>query len=121
MNILLWILQGLLAAHTLMGAIWKFSTPAQNLPSLAAIPPPAWLGLSLAELLCVVGLILPAFGERFALAPLFAAGFVALEMLLYCGLHLASGDNGHGQLVYWLVVASLCGFIIYGRASLAPM
>ena len=38
MNILLWILQILLALHTAVGAIWKFSNPAQNLPSLSAIP-----------------------------------------------------------------------------------
>jgi hypothetical protein len=39
MNILLWILQILLALHTAMGAVWKFSHSAeQTMPSLKAIP-----------------------------------------------------------------------------------
>jgi hypothetical protein len=120
MNLLLWILQSLLAAHTLMGAIWKFSTPAQSLPSLAAIPPPAWLALSLIEITCTIGFILPALGARFAQAPALAAGVVAAEMVLYCALHLTSGGKEHGQLVYWIVVAAFCLFLAYGRVSLRP-
>lgn len=35
MNITLWILQALLALHTIMGAIWKFTNPAEKaVPSL---------------------------------------------------------------------------------------
>lgn len=120
MNILLWILQSLLAAHTLMGAIWKFSNPAQGLPSLAVIPNAAWLGLSAIEILCTVGFILPALSARFGQAPVIAAALIGAEMFLYCGLHLASGGKEHGQLVYWLVVAALCAFLAYGRASLSP-
>lgn len=120
MNILLWILQSLLAAHTLMGAIWKFSNPAQSMPSIAAIPPPAWIGLSILEMLCTLGLILPVLGRRFSQAPAIAAGIIAAEMLLYCALHLTSGEKQHGPLGYWLVVAALSGFIAYGRLSLSP-
>jgi DoxX-like family len=120
MNILLWILQSLLAAHTLMGAVWKFSNPAQNMPSLAAIPPRAWLGLSVVEILCVVGLLLPALGSRFALTSPVAAGIIAAEMILFCVLHFISGEKALGPIVYWLVVAALSGFIVFGRLSLKP-
>ncbi len=120
MNILLWILQSLLAAHTVMGAIWKLSNPAQNMPGLSAIPPAAWLGLSVVELIAAAALIAPALGLRFAQLPPIAAGLIAAEMLLYCGLHLASGQKDHGPLVYWLVVAALCTFVIYGRVNLSP-
>ncbi len=120
MNILLWILQSLLAAHTFMGAIWKFSNPAKNIPSLAAIPVPVWTGLSFIEILCAAGLVLPALGARFAQAPAIAASVVAGEMLLFCVLHLASGEKGYGPLVYWLVVAALGGCVVLGRIGLTP-
>ena len=60
MNIFLWILQGVLAAHTLMGAIWKFTNSEQTVPALKAIPNGGWLALAGMEILCAVGLVLPA-------------------------------------------------------------
>ena len=39
---------------------------------------------------------------------------------LFVVLHLASGDPNHGQVVYWLVVAAFCGFLLYGRLALRP-
>jgi hypothetical protein len=121
MNILLWVLQALLALHTAVGAVWKFSNPAQNLPSLSAIPQGAWLTISAFELVCVAGLLIPALYKPLAiLAPLAAIGIGAI-MLLYCVLHLLSGDPNHGQLVYWLVVAAVCAFIAYGRLVLRPL
>jgi hypothetical protein len=41
-------------------------------------------------------------------------------MLLFCALHLGSGDPNRGPLYYWLAVAAACAFIIYGRRVLAP-
>jgi hypothetical protein len=121
MNILLWILQILLAVHTAIGAVWKFANPSQTLPSLSAIPSGAWLAISVFELACVVGLVIPALYKPLAiLAPLAAVGIGAI-MLLYCVLHLSSGDPNHGQMVYWLVVAAVCAFIAYGRFVLRPL
>jgi hypothetical protein len=115
MNILLWALQILLALHTIAGALWKFSNFPQTVPSLSAIPHGIWLGMSGFELLCSLGLILPAFNKGLAvLVPIAAAG-IAAEMLLFCGLHLYSGDPNYGPMIYWLVVAAICALIAYGR------
>ena len=104
-----------------MGAVWKFSNSEQTVPSLSAIPHGAWLAMSVFELPCAVGLILPAFYKPLAiLAPIAALG-IAAEMLFFCGLHLYSGDPNHGQMVYWLVVAAICAFIAYGRFVLKPL
>lgn len=46
MNIGLWILQVLLALHTVMGSVWKFSNSEQTVPSLSAIPHGIWLAMS---------------------------------------------------------------------------
>ena len=121
MNILLWVLQILLAAHTAIGAVWKFSNPAQTMPSLSAIPHGVWLGMSVVELLCAAGLVLPIFYKPLGFVIPLAAILIAVEMLLFCGLHIASGDASYGPLIYWLVVAAVCAFIAYGRLALAPL
>lgn len=73
------------------------------------------------ELLLALGLILPAFHKPLTkLAPIAATG-VAGEMLLFSVVHLSSGAADHGPMIYWLVVAALCGFIAYGRFVLRPL
>lgn len=122
MNIFLWIFQILLALHTAMGAVWKFSNSAeQTTPSLKAIPNGLWMGLSIIELLCAAALVLPLFSEFMPqLAPI-AAIVIAAEMLLFSGIHLSSKAEENGQLIYWLVVAALCTFIAFGRFVLSPL
>lgn len=121
MNIFLWILQVLLAIHTAIGAVWKFSnTAAETMPSLGSIPDSAWLALAVVELLCSVGLLLPAINRQLGfLAPL-AALVIAAEMLLFCGLHWQAGATDNSSIIYWLVMAALCGVIVYGRAIRKP-
>jgi xanthine/uracil/vitamin C permease (AzgA family) len=121
MNILLWVLQTLLALHTAIGAVWKLSNSEQAVPSLKAIPHGIWLGMSAVELLCSLALILPAFYKPLALLAPLAAIVIAAEMLLFCGLHIASGDQSYGPMIYWLVVAAVCAFIAYGRFVLKPL
>ena len=121
MNTLLWVLQILLALHTLMGALWKFSNSEQAVPSLRAIPHGVWLAIIVLELLCSLGLVLPAFNKRLAILAPLAAICIAAEMLLFSGLHLSSGDANYGPMIYWLVVAAICAFIAYGRLVLKPV
>jgi hypothetical protein len=121
MNVFLWVLQGLLALHTAVGAVWKVSNSEQTVPSLSAIPHSVWLALIVVELLCSIGLIVPAFSQRLArLAPL-SAGVIAAEMLMFSAVNLSSSVADGGQLIYWLVVAAVCAFIIYGRLVLQPL
>jgi hypothetical protein len=122
MNVLLWVLQVLLAVHTAIGAVWKFSNSAeQTMPSLAAIPNAAWLAMSVIELLCAVALILPAFNKSLSIVAPAAAIFIAAEMLLFCALYISSGDANYGPMIYWLVVAAVAAFIAYGRFVLRPL
>ena len=122
MNILLWVLQVLLALHTAIGAVWKFSHSAeQNMPTLKAIPHGVWLSMSALELLCSLALILPAFYRPLAVLIPIAALCVAVEMLLFTVLHLNSDATSHGPIIYWFVVAAICAFIAYGRFVLKPL
>jgi hypothetical protein len=122
MNIFLWILQVLLALHTLMGAVWKFShTAEQTMPSLKAIPGGIWLAMSVVEIICAICLLLPALNKSFGAIVPVGALIIAAEMLAFCGIHMSAGaPNGYGPMVYWLVVAALCVFTAYGRFALSP-
>lgn len=121
MNIVLWILQVLLALHTVMGAVWKFSHSEQTVPSLKAIPHAVWLGLSGLELLCAVALVLPFLSKTLSVLIPIAAICIAAEMLLFCGLNSLSGAPKPSELIYWLIVAAVCAFIAYGRFVLRPL
>ncbi len=120
MNIVLWVFQILLAIHTAIGAMWKFSNSEEAVPSLQAIPHGVWLALIGLELLCSAGLILPALYKPLAILAPLAAACIAAEMLLFSGVHLTSGAENHGPMIYWLVVAALSAFIAYGRFVLRP-
>ena len=121
MNVFLWVLQCLLALHTLAGAMWKLFNSEQTVPSLKAMPHGLWLGLIGFEVLCGVGLILPAFSKRLAVAVPIAAAGIAAEMLLFSGVHVSSGSTEQGELIYWLVVAAVAAFVAYGRIALRPL
>lgn len=120
MNVFLWVLQILLALHTAIGAVWKFSNSEQSIPSLNRLPHGVWLALSGVELLCSLGLVLAYFAPLGILAPI-AAVVIAAEMLLFCGLHFYSRAKGYGQVIYWLGVAVIAGFIAYARFLLYPL
>lgn len=122
MNILLWVLQTLLAVHTAIGAAWKFSqSPAATMPSLAVIPNGIWQAMSMFELVCSLLLLLPAINKRLGILTPLAALSIAVEMLVFCGLHLAAGAPDYGPMIYWLVAAAVCVFIAYGRYKLKPI
>lgn len=114
MGTLLWILQILLALHTAIGAVWKFSNSEQTVSSLQAIPHGVWISMSGFELLFSLCLVLAAFSKRLViLAPIAAFG-IAAEMLFFSGVHIYSGDANYGPVIYWLVVVAVCVFIAYG-------
>ncbi len=121
MNIFLWVLQALLALHTAIGAVWKFSNSAEKtMPSLKAIPNGIWLGMGVFELLLSLCLILPAFYQPLAILVPIAAACVAAEMLFFCVLHVRSSHVEPGPVIYWMVVAVISAFISFGRFVLNP-
>ena len=122
MNIFLWILQTLLALHTVMGAVWKFShTAEQTMPALKIIPQGAWFALACTELLCAVCLLLPAFYKPAHMSIPIGASGIAITMLIFCGIEFSSANTNVGSIAYWLVVVIACLFIAYGRLWLRPL
>lgn len=120
MSIVLWILQALLALHTAIGAGWKLFNSEQAVPTLAAIPSAAWMALIPLELLCAIGLVIPAVAPSLAwLVPVAAIG-IAVEMLVFSGVHLRAGAASNGPMYYWLGVSGVCALIAFGRLFVAP-
>jgi len=69
MNIFLWVLQILLALHTAMGAIWKYSNSEQAVPSLKVIPHGVWLAMGVVEIICALGLLVPSLNKTLVSRP----------------------------------------------------
>jgi hypothetical protein len=122
MNILLWVLQGLAALVYAMSGVMKafmFDKVSQDVPSFGALPRRVWMALGVMELLCVVGLILPsAFGWLPVLTVL-AAGVLAVESLVFIGVHLKYREAA--PTILCCVLGLVMAFIAYGRMVLAPI
>ena len=92
MNLVLWILQGLLAAMFLMAGIMKSTQPRDKLikqfPWVNDVSTPLVRFIGIAELAGAMGLILPAAtGIATVLTPI-AAACLALVMVLAMALHI---------------------------------
>jgi hypothetical protein len=119
-NAIIWTLQVLLALHTLIGAGWKIMNSAPTIPSLAAIPQGIWIALIAFEVLCAIGLVIPAVMRSLGyLVPIAAAG-IAAEMFVFGLVGRQSGVGTSAEIAYWLGVAVVCGLVIVGRVWIAP-
>ena len=123
MNILLWIIQILLALLFLFAGGMKLIVPADVLMQQA---PPGSTQFSalflkligLVEVLGGLGLILPGvFKKRPELTPLAAAGLV---IVMIGAVVISVMDHGISAGVVPLVTGLLCAFVAYGRWKLVP-
>lgn len=121
MNIFLWVIQALLALHTLIGAIWKFMNSSQVLPFENAIPPMGWMLLGVVEIVCVVLLIAPAFKKSLAPWVPLATLVIALEMLVFSLLHGKAQHPDQGPLIYWAVTGAISLSLGAARKFLRPI
>lgn len=127
MNIILWILQGLLAVMFLMAGGMKASQSNDKIKELGgermawvdSLPEWQVTAIGVLELLAGIGLILPQLtGILPILTPLAAIGLV-LTMVGALLLHLQRKD-GAQSVVTNIVILLLVAFVAYGRFVLAP-
>jgi uncharacterized membrane protein len=122
MNIALWVLQALLGLYFLSVGITHF-TVAPGLPTPMAwmydLSTPLHIISGTAEILGVLGLILPGLTRiQTRLTPLVAFGLL-LVMLLAAGWHVTRGEVVN--IFMTLFLAGLLGFVGYGRWKLSPL
>jgi hypothetical protein len=122
MNVLLWILQ-VLAALLYGGSgvmkVFMFDKVREGVASFGALPREAWTALGILELVCAVGLIVPAAFHWHPGLTVVAAAVLALESLVFVGVHLRYREMT--PIILSIVLGLLMVFIAYGRMVLQPI
>jgi uncharacterized membrane protein YphA (DoxX/SURF4 family) len=112
-NVILWILQGLLAALFMFAGVMKFVMPIEEMTKQIALP--GWFlhFIGAAEILGAIGLILPGILRiRVGLTPLAAAG-LAIITVGATWITLAGGQGA--MAIIPLMVTLLSVFVAYSR------
>ena len=122
MNILLWVLQVL--AALLYGAsgimkVFMFDKISGEAQSFGALPREAWMALGILELVCMVGLIVPAALHWRPSLTVVAAAVLAIESLVFIVVHVKYHEIP--PIIMSGVLGILLAFIAYGRMVLKPI
>ena len=122
MNVLLWVLQ--ILGALLFGAsgvmkVFMFDKVSIDVPSFGALPRKAWTALGILELVCTVGLIVPAAFRWQPDLTVAAAAVLAIETLLFIWVHVKYRETP--PIVMSAVLGLLMAFIAYGRMFLVPI
>ena len=122
MNVLLWVLQVL--AALLYGAsgvmkVFMFDKISGEVASFGALPREAWMALGILELVCAVGLIVPAAFHWQPALTVVAATVLAIESLVFIGVHAKYREIT--TVILSGMLGLLMAFIAYGRMVLKPI
>ena len=122
MNALLWALQLLAALLYAASGVMKafmLDQVREGVRSFDALPREAWIALGVLELVCVVGLILPAALRRRPGLTVAAATVLALESLVFIAVHVRYGEVG--PMIMSGTLGLVMAFLAYGRRVLRPI
>ena len=122
MNIVLWVLQ--ILAALMYGAsgvmkVFMFDKVSGDVPSFGALPRETWKALGIFELVCTVGLIVPAAFHWQPLLTVGAATGLAVESLVFVWVHARYREIT--SIVMSCVLGLIVAFIAYGRMILKPI
>jgi len=122
MNGLLWGLQ--ILAALVYGAsgvmkVFLFEKVSKDVPSFGALPRGAWMALGILELVCTLGLILPAAFHWLPRLTVLAAALLALESLVFIWVHVKYPETA--PLILSGMLGLLMAFLAYGRMVLSPI
>ena len=120
MNILLWVLQALLAIAFLAHG-WLFLSPPAELVDQMNASLPRWfqLFLGVAEVLAGVGLILPGLTRIRPRLVIYAAVGIMIVMVSATVFHIARGETS--SAVITLVLLGIAAFVAYARDRVVPI
>jgi uncharacterized membrane protein YphA (DoxX/SURF4 family) len=122
MNILLWVLQvlaALLYGSSGVMKVFMFEKVSQDVPSFGALPRKAWITLGILELVCTLGLIVPAAFHWQPPLTILAAMVLTVESLVFVGVHVKYHEVA--PMILSAVLGLLMAFIAYGRMVLQPI
>lgn len=121
-DILLWVLQVLAALMYGSSGVMKvfmFEKVSHDVPSFGALPRGVWTLLGILELVCTLGLIIPAALHWHPVLTVLAAALLALESLVFLGVHVKYREMT--PMLLSGVLGVIMAFIAYGRAALWPL
>jgi len=121
-NIVLWVLQVLGALVYGMSGVMKvfmFDKVSADVQSFGALPRQVWTTLGILELVCAVGLIVPAALHWKPSLTVVAATILAIESLVFIWVHVQYREIP--PIIMSGVLGLLMAFIAYGRIVLKPI
>ena len=122
MNMVLWVLQVLAALLYLASGVMKvfmFDKISKDVRSFDALPRQVWTAMGILELVCVVGLIVPAALRWHPTLTVAAATVLAIESLVFIWVHVKYREVP--PIVMSAVLGLLMAFIAYGRMFMKPI
>jgi DoxX-like protein len=120
MNILLWVVQVVLALLCFAGGGFKTFNPGDVAKQITALPPGAWRAVGVFEVLCAVLLIVPAAATWMPVLTPLAAAALALESLALAALYARYSLKltATNPLVFAVPMGLMAVFVAYGRYAL---
>jgi len=120
MNIVLWVLQALLAMAFLAHG-WLFLSPPAELVEQMNASLPRWfqLFLGVAEVLAGVGLILPGLTRIRPRLVIYAAVGIMIVTVSATVFHIARGEISSAAIT--LVLFGIAAFVAYARHRVVPI
>jgi uncharacterized membrane protein YphA (DoxX/SURF4 family) len=122
MNILLWVLQvlaALLYGSSGVMKVFMFDKVTQDVPSFGALPREVWMAFGILEIVCTVGLIVPAALHWQPPLTILAAALLAVESLVFVWVHVKYREIT--PMILSGALGLLVTFIAYGRMFLKPI
>ena len=121
MNRVLWAIQ--IVAALLYGSsgvmkVFMFDKISVDVRSFGALPKKAWMTLGVVELICTVGLVVPAALHWNPVLTVAAAAILSVESLLFIWVHVRYKETP--TIVMCAMLGAAMAFIAYARMVLAP-
>ena len=120
MNVVLWILQVLLAAAFFAHG-WLVLAPPPDIAQqmVASLPRWFWVFLGVAEILAAIGLTLPGLTRIQPWLVTWAAVGIMIVMVSATVFHIARGEIS--SAIITLVLLAMATFVAYARARILPI
>jgi uncharacterized membrane protein YphA (DoxX/SURF4 family) len=122
MNVFLWVLQvlgALVYGASGVMKVFMFDEISADVQSFGALPRLAWTILGVVELVCMVGLLVPAALRWKPSLTVVAASVLAIESLVFIWVHVQYDE--FSAIIMSGVLGLLMAFIAYGRMVLKPL
>jgi hypothetical protein len=123
MNVLLWIIQAVLALLCLSGGAYKAFKFDELANQMRALSHGGWRALGVLEIVCGILLIVPVAAKWMPVVTPLAAAVLALETLALSGLYARYSLKltAANPLVWSVAMALMAAFVAYGRYTLSPL